>query len=117
MALCFGAADPAAAPQAPVKPVAAQFPDVVARVNGETINRADLEEAVTEIEARAGQEPFLDLGQAEIGHADEARLPLPDEVVECAHRLVQRRTRIGPMHEIDVDMVGAQSLQALVDRG
>ncbi len=47
-------ADPAA-PQAPVKPVAAQLPDVVARVNGVAINRADLEEAVTEIEARAGQ--------------------------------------------------------------
>jgi peptidyl-prolyl cis-trans isomerase C len=54
-------APPAAqsAPAAPaaevVKPVAAQLPDVVARVNGEAINRSDLEEAVTEIEARAGQ--------------------------------------------------------------
>ena len=48
-------ASPAAAAPAPVKPVAAQLPDVVARVNGEAINRADLEEAVTEIEARAGQ--------------------------------------------------------------
>jgi peptidyl-prolyl cis-trans isomerase C len=46
---------PAAAVQAPVKPVPAQLPDVVARVNGEPINRADLEEAVAEIEARAGQ--------------------------------------------------------------
>jgi peptidyl-prolyl cis-trans isomerase C len=48
-------ASPAAAPPAPVKPVPAQLPDVVARVNGEAINRTDLEEAVTEIEARAGQ--------------------------------------------------------------
>ena len=46
---------PAAAVQPPVKPVPAQLPDVVARVNGEPINRADLEEAVAEIEARAGQ--------------------------------------------------------------
>ena len=48
-------ASPAAAAPALVKPVAAPLPDVVARVNGEAINRADLEEAVTEIEARAGQ--------------------------------------------------------------
>ena len=46
---------PAPGPQTPVKPVPAQLPDVVARVNGEAISRADLEEAVTEIEARAGQ--------------------------------------------------------------
>ena len=48
-------ADPAAAAATAVKPVPAQLPDVVARVNGEAINRADLEEAVTEVEARAGQ--------------------------------------------------------------
>ena len=46
---------PADAAQAPVKPVPEQLPDVVARVNGEAISRVDLEEAVTEIEARAGQ--------------------------------------------------------------
>jgi peptidyl-prolyl cis-trans isomerase C len=45
---------PPAAP-APVKPVAAQLPDVIARVNGEAISRGDLEMAVSEIEARAGQ--------------------------------------------------------------
>jgi peptidyl-prolyl cis-trans isomerase C len=48
-------ASPAAAAPAPVKPVPAQLPDVVARVNGDAINRTDLEKAVTEIEARAGQ--------------------------------------------------------------
>jgi peptidyl-prolyl cis-trans isomerase C len=48
-------ANPAAAAAAAVKPVPAQLPDVVARVNGDAINRADLEEAVTEVEARAGQ--------------------------------------------------------------
>ena len=42
-----------AAPAA--KPVPAQLPDVVARVNGEAIDRAALEEAVSEVEARAGQ--------------------------------------------------------------
>jgi peptidyl-prolyl cis-trans isomerase C len=48
-------ATPAPDVPAPVKPVAAQLPDVVARVNGEAISRGDLEKAVSEIEARAGQ--------------------------------------------------------------
>jgi peptidyl-prolyl cis-trans isomerase C len=48
-------ANPAADAAAAVKPVPAQLPDVVARVNGEAINRAALEEAVSEVEARAGQ--------------------------------------------------------------
>ena len=48
-------ANPAAAGAATVKPVPAQLPEVVARVNGEAINRAALEEAVSEVEARAGQ--------------------------------------------------------------
>jgi peptidyl-prolyl cis-trans isomerase C len=43
-----------------VKPVAAQLPDVVARVNGEAISRGDLEKAVSEIEARAGQSMPVD---------------------------------------------------------
>jgi hypothetical protein len=49
------AAPAAPAAAEPVKPVAAQLPEIVARVNGEAINRGDLEEAVGEIEARAGQ--------------------------------------------------------------
>jgi peptidyl-prolyl cis-trans isomerase C len=48
----------AVAAQAPaepaVKPVPAQLPDVVARVNGEAINRADFEKAVRALEANAG---------------------------------------------------------------
>ncbi len=43
----------AAQPAAP-KPVPAQLPDVVARVNGEDISRADFERAVQNAEARAG---------------------------------------------------------------
>jgi peptidyl-prolyl cis-trans isomerase C len=48
-------ANPAPAAAAAVKPVPAQLPEVVARVNGEAINRAALEEAISEVEARAGQ--------------------------------------------------------------
>jgi len=43
-----------AAPDAPAKPVPAALPDVVARVNGETIDKADFERAVMELEGRAG---------------------------------------------------------------
>ncbi len=60
---------------------------------------------------------LLDLREAEVRHADVARLALPHDVVKRAHRLVERRIRIGPVHEIDVDMVGTQPPQALVDRG
>ena len=46
---------PAAQPAAPVvKPVPAQLPEIVARVNGEAINRTDLEVAVKGLEGRAG---------------------------------------------------------------
>lgn len=40
---------------AAAKPVPAELPDVVARVNGQTISRDDLQQAVGELEARAGQ--------------------------------------------------------------
>jgi peptidyl-prolyl cis-trans isomerase C len=46
-----GAAAPA--PQ-PAKPVPAQLPEVVARVNGETVTKADFERAVAALEGRAG---------------------------------------------------------------
>lgn len=48
-------ASPTAAPVAAAQPVPAQLPDVVARVNGEAISKGDLETAVGELEARAGQ--------------------------------------------------------------
>jgi peptidyl-prolyl cis-trans isomerase C len=39
----------------PPKPVPAQLPDVVARVNGEDVKKADLERAIKTMEGRAGQ--------------------------------------------------------------
>ena len=52
------AAAPAAPPQAPAaKPVPAQLPEVVARVNGETISGKDLEDAIRAIAGRAGPIP------------------------------------------------------------
>jgi peptidyl-prolyl cis-trans isomerase C len=47
---------PAPAPADPaVKPIVEPLPDVVARVNGEAISKGDLEEAMTQVQARAGQ--------------------------------------------------------------
>ena len=49
------AAGQAQTPAAPaVKPVPAELPDVVARVNGEPINKTDFEKAVMNVEANAG---------------------------------------------------------------
>jgi peptidyl-prolyl cis-trans isomerase C len=45
---------PAPAPAAAAKPVPAQLPDVLARVNGEAIAKADLEAQIQGLEARAG---------------------------------------------------------------
>jgi peptidyl-prolyl cis-trans isomerase C len=47
-----GQAQPPAAPA--IKPVPAELPDVVARVNGEAISKSDFEKAVQNIEANAG---------------------------------------------------------------
>jgi len=41
--------------EAAAKPVPAELPEVVARVNGEAINKADLQSAVTQLESRAGR--------------------------------------------------------------
>jgi peptidyl-prolyl cis-trans isomerase C len=50
-----GSTPAASEPQAPVKPVPQQLPDVVARVNGEDVKKADFERMIKTIEARAGQ--------------------------------------------------------------
>lgn len=42
-------------PLAEVKPVSAELPDVVARINGDAISRTDLESALAQMQARVGQ--------------------------------------------------------------
>jgi peptidyl-prolyl cis-trans isomerase C len=44
----------AALPQVAVKPVPAELPEIVARVNGEIVSKADVERAVQTLEGRAG---------------------------------------------------------------
>jgi len=47
------AATPPAA-EAPAKPIPAQLPEVIARVNGEAINKGEFEKAIKNVEGRAG---------------------------------------------------------------
>src|SRR5207248_6426574 len=58
-----------------------------------------------------------DLLALEVREADEADLPILHELVEGAHRLLERDGAVRPVHEIDVDVVGAEVLEGLVDRG
>src|SRR6266851_3172781 len=58
----------------------------------------------------------FELGEAKIRHADIAHLALLDDVIEGAHRLFERRVDIRPMHQIDIDVIGLQVPQALLDR-
>ena len=51
-----GAQAPGPAAQPAPKPVPAQLPEVLARVNGEAINRAEFEKALKTVEGRAGRQ-------------------------------------------------------------
>src|SRR6516165_513719 len=59
---------------------------------------------------------ILDLRQAKVRYADIARLTLPHDVVEGAHCLFERRVWVGPVHEVYVEVICLQPLQALLDR-
>jgi len=74
----------AADPAAPVQPVPATLPDIIARVNGEDISRADFELAVQEIEMRAGEPVPAD-------QRDQILRGVLDELV--AYRLLVQESR------------------------
>ena len=57
------------------------------------------------------------LREAKVRHADVARLALPDDVVERAHGFLERRVQIGPVHQVNIDMIGVEIAQTLLDRG
>jgi peptidyl-prolyl cis-trans isomerase C len=76
------AAKPAA--EAPAKPVPAQLPDVVARVNGENINKAEFEKAIKNIEGRAG-------GPVPADQRDRVYRGVLDQLI--AYRLLMQETK------------------------
>ena len=59
---------------------------------------------------------FDDLPAGEVGAADVAHLACADDIVERAHRLLDRRLRVGEVHLQHVDVVDAEAAQARVGR-
>jgi hypothetical protein len=51
----------------------------------------------------------------EVRDADVAELALVDELLERSSGIGERDVRVGPVHLIEVDVVNAERLQALVD--
>src|SRR4051794_14359826 len=68
-----------------------------------------------DVDAPHGHARF-DLFELEVRQAYETHLALLHDLVERSHRLFERRVPVGPVHEIHVDVVGPEVLQALVDR-
>jgi peptidyl-prolyl cis-trans isomerase C len=84
-----------ATPAAP-KPVPAQLPEVVARVNGEAISRADFERAVQNAEARAG-------GPVPAEQRDRIYRDLLDQLVGYTLLTQETKSRNVAVPEADVD--------------
>jgi peptidyl-prolyl cis-trans isomerase C len=75
-------AEPAA--EAPAKPVPAELPEVVARVNGETINKGEFEKAIKNVEGRAG-------GPVPADQRDRVYRGVLDQLI--AYRLLMQETK------------------------
>jgi len=80
---------------APPKPVPAQLPEVVARVNGESIGRAEFESAVRSLEARAG-------GQVPADQRDRVYRGVLDQLI--AYRLLVQESKSRKMDIFDTDI-------------
>ena len=72
------------AADAPPKPVPAQLPEVVARVNGETIAKSEFEKAIKNVEGRAGQ-------PVPANERDRVYRGILDQLI--AYRLLMQETR------------------------
>src|SRR6185295_277499 len=90
-----GAAPGSPAAPAAVKPMPAQMPAVVARVNGETIERWEFENAVKRVEARAG-------GPVPPEKRDEVLRDVLDQLV--AYHLLAQESRARKMEVSDKDV-------------
>ena len=85
-----------AAPAEPPKPVAAQLPDVLARVNGDAIMKADFERALKTIEQRAG-------GPVPAERRDEIYRGLLDQLVGLRLLSQEAKARKVTIADGDVD--------------
>jgi len=95
-------AAPAAAPaEPPAKPVPALLPDVVARINGEAINKADLENAVKGLEGRAG-------GPVPADQRDRVYRGVLDDMISYRLLVQEAKARKVLVPEADIDAQIAQ---------
>jgi peptidyl-prolyl cis-trans isomerase C len=83
-------------PEAPPKPVPAQIPDVVARVNGEAVSRAEFERAVQALESRAG-------GPVPPEQRDQVLRGVVDQLVGYRLLVQESKTRNVAVPDGDVD--------------
>jgi peptidyl-prolyl cis-trans isomerase C len=70
--------------EAPAKPVPAQLPEVVAKVNGETIDKTEFEKAIQNVEGRAG-------GPVPADQRDRVYRGVLDQLI--AYRLLMQETK------------------------
>lgn len=92
---------PAAPAVTPPKPVPAQLPDVIARVNGEVIDKAEFENAVRSLEGRAG-------GQVPADQRDRVYRGVLDQLIAYRLLVQETKTRRMDLFETDVDARVAQ---------
>ena len=81
---------------AAVKPVPTTLPDVIARVNGEAISKSDFDEAVQEIEARAGEPVPAD-------QRDRVLRGVLDELVAYRLLVQESRTRNTAINDAELE--------------
>ena len=92
----------AAAPPPPAaKPVPPQLPDIVARVNGEAINKADFENAVKGLEGRAG-------GPVPADQRDRVYRGVLDDMIGYKLLVQEAKTRKIAVPDADIDAQIAQ---------
>ena len=89
------AAAAAQAADAPPKPVPAELPAVIARVNGEAIGRAEFEKAIRNVEGRAGQ-------PVPAGERDRVYRGVLDQLI--AYRLLMQETKARKIDVADADV-------------
>jgi peptidyl-prolyl cis-trans isomerase C len=90
--------------QEPVKPVPAQLPDVVARVNGESINKSEFDRAVASLEARNG-------GPVPTEQRDRIYRDVLDQIV--SYKLLVQESRARKVEATDVEVnMRLQEIQA-----
>ncbi len=92
---------PAPGQPAGPKPLPAVIPDVVAKVGTESISKADLESAVSEVAARAG-------GEIPADHRAEVYRGVLDQLIAIHLLTAESKTRSIPVSDADVDARLAQ---------